>query len=56
MLVVDKSGNILRVFKQREGLDDKTFVSFPTITKNGDIYYIESSPAAHKLIRIKRDW
>jgi hypothetical protein len=56
LLVADKSGNILRVFKQRYGLTEDTKVSFPTITRNGDIYYIESSPTKHRLVRIHRNW
>jgi len=56
LLITDRDGNIVQVLKQREGLDDTTYLSFPTITRNGDIYYIESSPTEHRLIRIKRTW
>jgi hypothetical protein len=56
LLIVDPKGNIVKVFKHREGLEKTTYTCFPSITANGDIYYLESRATGHRLIRIKRTW
>lgn len=52
LLITDKNGEILKIYKFKEDLDPSVFVSWPTISHDGDIYYIESSPKEHKLIKI----
>lgn len=56
ILVTNSRADILTSIKYKEGIDDKTYYSYPAVSRSGDIYLLESSRAGHKLLRIAASW